>query len=256
MREPPTDTGMSEAFPRDSAFDATLDFLREGYAFGANRCARLGSDAFETRLGGLPVVFARGADAAAMFYHPGRFTRRGALSPTTLVLLQDTGSVQQLDGATHLQRKRLFLRLLDADATARLVTIFREEWQRQAAAWERCERVVLHPQAELVLCRAACRWAGVPLAPDEAPLRARQFAAMIDGAGAFGPRWLRGWWKRGGSEHWIRGVVRSLRREAAPAPTPAAAIAFHRDGNGALLPERVAAVELINLLRPIVAVAR
>jgi fatty-acid peroxygenase len=257
-RSPPTP---EPPLPRAPEFDSTLALLREGYGFGAHRCTQLRSDVFATRVASRPVVFARGADAAAMFYHPGRFTRRGALPPTTLVLLQDFGSVQQLDGDRHLQRKAMFLRLLDAAATARMVGIFREEWDRQAELWEGQHEVVLHPQVEEILCRTVCRWAGVPLPEADAPRRARELAAMIDGAGAFGPRFVRGWWKRRSTERWIRGVIGDLRdrpsaAEAAPVASPAATVALHRGPDGALLDLRTAAVELINLLRPTVAVAR
>jgi fatty-acid peroxygenase len=251
---------MSPAFnhrlPRDPAFDSTLAFVRDGYEFVSRRCERLGTDAFEARIGLLPVVFARGAEAAAMFYHPGRFTRRGALPPTTLALLQDFGSTQRLDGDDHRHRKALFLRVLDVDSTARLVATFVEEWDAQAAHWERQPHTVLHAEAEGILCRTACRWAGVPLPEDDAGPRTREFAAMLEGAGSAGPRFVRGWRLRQRTERWIRGVVDRLRADGvAAAASPAAAIAAYRGRDGALLHTRTAAVELINLLRPIIAVA-
>lgn len=247
-------------FPRD-AFDSTAALLRDGYEFISKRCLRHGSDAFETRLMLRAVTCTRGRDAAAMFYHPGRFTRRGAVPPTTVALLQGFGSVQLQDGADHRQRKRLFLDLLDANATAQLVGIAREQWRRQAADWSSRTSVELHPQVELILCRAVCRWAGVPLPDDDAEKRARQFGGIIDGAGAFGPRMVRGLAQRRSLHDWIGRVIRELRDHDTPEPgreppSPAHAVAFHRDSEGALIEERVATIELINLLRPTVAVAR
>jgi fatty-acid peroxygenase len=242
--------------PRDPAFDSTLAFARDGYEFVSRRCERFGSDGFEARIGLLPVVFARGADAAAMFYRPGRFTRRGALPPTALTLLQDFGSTQRLDGDDHRHRKAFFLRVLDADSTARLVAILGEEWDTQAARWEQQPHTVLHVEAERILCRTACRWAGVPLPGSQVGRRTREFAAMLDGAGSAGIRFVHGWWRRQRTERWIRGVIERLRADGADAATsPAAAIAGYRGRDGARLETRIAAVELINLLRPIVAVA-
>ncbi len=244
-------------FPRDAAFDSTLALLREGYTFISRRCDRHCSEAFETRLMLRPVVCVRGMDGAAMFYTPGRFTRKGAIPPTTLALLQDFGSVQRLDGAEHRDRKHMFLGLLDADASRRLAAIMREEWRASAARWPGRERVVLHHEVEEILCRSVCRWAGVPLSAEDAPRRAREFAAMIDGAGAFGPRLLRGLRLRRRTERWIRGIIGQLRAGGADAGgTPAEVIAAHRGPDGGLLDERTAAIELINLLRPTVAVAR
>ncbi|HZH44823.1 MAG TPA: cytochrome P450 [Lysobacter sp.] len=247
---------LNTGLPRAPEFDSTLALRREGYAFGIHRFERLGCDAFETRIGLGRVVFARGAEAAAMFYHPGRFTRRGAVPPTTLVLLQDFGSMQQLDDEDHRHRKALFLRLLDVQATTRLALLFREEWDRQAADWERRDAIVLQAEVELILCRAVCRWAGVPLDDAEAAQRAGEFGAMLDGAGATGARLVHGMRARARVERWIRDHVRALRAGDPCVDSPAAAIARHRDRHGALLDELTAAVELINLLRPTVAVAR
>lgn len=241
---------------RDPAPDSLFGLLRDGYRFVSRRCEQLGSDAFESRLALLPVVFARGADAAAMFYRPGRFTRKGALPPTTLSLLQDFGSVQRLDADAHAHRKAMFLRILDAEGTSRLAAIMREEWDARAAGWESQRAVVLHPEIELILCRSVCRWAGVPLTGEDAGRRTREFAAMIDGAGSAGPRLVRGWLLRRRTERWIRGVIESIRaRGAGATESPAAAVAAYRGPDGALLDTRTAAVELINLLRPTVAVS-
>ncbi|MBN6150843.1 cytochrome P450 [Xanthomonas sp. AmX2] len=246
-----------DALPRAEQFDVSAAMLRDGYAFVSRQCERLGSDVFQARVLLRKAIFARGADAVAAFYHPGRFTRRGALPPTTVALLQGFGSVQRLDGDAHLHRKQLFRGVLTPEATARLVAIFRQEWQVQAQRWTRSATpLVLQREAELVLCRAVCRWAGVPLADAHSAQRAREFAAMIDGAGSAAMRWLRGWRLRRRNERWIRSVIGDLRRAPPSTATPAQAIAHYRGPDGKPLGERVAAVELINLLRPTVAVAR
>lgn len=247
-----------KAIPRDSAFDGTLAFLRGGYRFISERCDRLGSDVFETRLALRKVYCARGASAAQMFYTPGRFTRKGAIPPTVLLLLQDVGSVQSLDGAAHAHRKALFMSLMSPDAIARLVTFYSEAWDQAQRRWEAQEAIVLHPAVQEILCRAVCRWSGLPLKEDEAPRRTREFAAMIDGAGAFGPRNWRGLVLRHRTERWARAIMEQVRSGAlqVPAGTAVHAIANHRDEEGNPLDTKVAAVELLNVLRPTVAVAR
>ncbi|MBV8672326.1 MAG: hypothetical protein JOZ33_02730, partial [Acidobacteriaceae bacterium] len=85
--------------PRDTAWDNTVPLLfTEGYRFITNRCHRLGSDVFATRVMLRPVVCMQGAEAAQQFYHPERFTRRGALPLFAFKLIQDLGSVMALDG--------------------------------------------------------------------------------------------------------------------------------------------------------------
>lgn len=237
-------------FPRDLPFDSTAALLAEGYRFGSRRFRRLGSDAFVARLMLRPVVVAHGAEAAAMFSQPGRFTRRGALPPTTLRLLQDLGSVATLDGGAHRARKRLFLPLLDASMVDGLTAAVGEEWRSRLPAWLRAGRVVLQPEIEGILTRAVCRWAGLPLEEGEAEARTAEFAAMIAGAGSVGPRAVRGLWGRRRTEAWARDRVASARTGGAPPGTVLETFA----GTG--LDTATAAVELLNVLRPTVAVAR
>jgi hypothetical protein len=65
------------AIPREKSLDSTLAFLADGYTFISKKCGQLQSDVFETRLMLRKVICALGEDASAMFYHPGRFTRKG-----------------------------------------------------------------------------------------------------------------------------------------------------------------------------------
>jgi fatty-acid peroxygenase len=244
--------------PRDEAFDATFALLREGYRFVSRRCERYGSDAFETRLMLRQAVCVRGADATRMFYEPGRFTRRGALPPTTLRLLQDKGSVQQLDGEAHRLRKRLFLDVLSEGAVRRLCAGARDRWRATARSWPAGRRVRLLDAVSETLCASACRWAGIPLADAELPRRTRELMAMIEQSGSFGPRAAAALLRRARSERWMRSIVERARdgRLLAPSGSPLAMVAAHRDLAGDLLDARTAAVELLNLLRPTVAAAR
>lgn len=244
--------------PRDTTPDSTLSLLREGYAFISNRCRRLQSDVFETRLMLSRVVCALGEDAAGMFYHPGRFTRKRALPPTALMLLQDVGSAQVLDGEAHRHRKRMFMSLMTPERIGELVSNFDEAWQGRIAAWAAMDQVVLHHEAEQLLCAAVCQWAGVPLTEAAVRQRAGEFSVMIDGAGAIGPRNWKGLLLRSRTEEWVRSVIDGIRMQhiTVPEGSPAHVIAMHRELDGKLLDSQSAAAELINLLRPTVAVAR
>ncbi|CEA09435.1 Fatty-acid peroxygenase [Arthrobacter saudimassiliensis] len=237
--------------------DSSAAFLREGYTFISARCDRLGTDIFRTRIAGRPVVCMRGAEAAQVFYDGGRFTRKGALPPTVVHLLQDKGSVQTLDGAAHRHRKAMFLAMMGPEAVTRLREIFVRTWKRRVDSWG-VDPVVLHGEAHWILTAAAAEWAGVPLADSEVDARAPEFALMVNQAGSFGPK---NWWaqlRRRRTEKWARGIIADLRagRRRAPADSPAALIAAQTGDDGAPLSEDVAAVELLNVIRPIVAVAR
>ena len=243
--------------PRDDSFDSSLALLREGYGFVSNRCGRYGTDVFQTRLMLRRAFCARGEDAARMFYHPDRFTRHRALPPMTLRLLPDFGSAVLLDGEAHRWRKQLLLSLMTRAAIQRLVELVSARWHARIGEWETRERVVLLQEAQEILCGAVYEWAGIPLAEAQVPQRTRELAAMTEGAGAVGPRALRGLILRARAERWIRRIVRRVRAGAlTPAPgSPLEALAWHRDLQGALLSEEVATVEMINLLRPTVSIA-
>jgi fatty-acid peroxygenase len=81
---------------------------------------------------------------------------------------------------------------------------------------------------------------------------------MIEGAGAVGPRNWRGLLRRSRTEDWARSIINNVRAGymRVPPGTATEIIAMHRDADGRLLDTKVAAVELINVMRPTVAVAR
>jgi fatty-acid peroxygenase len=245
------------SIPRDEGPDSTLALLSEGYTFVSDRCRRYRSDIFETRLTLKKAVCVLGEEAARMFYEPGRFTRKGALPITTLKLLQDKGSASLLDGEAHRWRKRMFMSLMTPSAIQRLGDTMVDRWHVRLGAWEGMDQVVLLDEVQEILCGAVCAWCGIPLPDSDARQRTRELAAMVDGAGAVGPRNWRGMLLRARTERWIRDIVEKVRVGGLEAPEGSAAhvIAWHRDLDGELLTREAAAVELINVLRPTVAVA-
>ncbi len=244
--------------PRDPAFDSTLALLREGYDFISRRCDRLASDLFTTRIMLTKVVCMRGAAAAEMFYGSGRFTRMRAMPQTALRLLQDKGSVQLLDGEAHRHRKAMFLSLLLASAQLdRIQTLFREEWLRALEEWERRGDIILFDEANMILTRAACAWAGIPTDEKSPEELCHEITAMLENAGRFGPRNWHASLLRRRTERFVRSLVERVRagRSEIPETAPLRVVAEYRE-NGKLLAAEIAAVEIINLLRPIVAVGR
>ncbi|WIJ25449.1 cytochrome P450 [Devosia sp. RR2S18] len=244
--------------PKASGFDNTVSLLREGYDFIGNRCQHLGSDGFETRLMLRPVLCLRGAKAAQLFYGKGLFTRKGAMPPTTLRLLQDKGSVQSLDGVAHRHRKALFTALLMDSAPDRMVQLFERHWREALTGWERQGEMELFSASNLVLTRAAWEWAGLPLSELDDEDMCGRLVGMVENAGKVGPRMWRELARRSGTERQLERCIERIRNGTLDLPydAPAVAIATHRDRDGKFLPKTIASVELINLLRPIVAIGR
>jgi fatty-acid peroxygenase len=249
----------SKTIPRLAGLDHTLAFLREGYQFISHHCDELKTDIFAARILLQPVICVRGSEAAEMFYGRGHFTRQGAMPTTTMRLLQDKGSVQQLDGAAHRHRKAMFVELLmTAEAETQLVHLFRSEWLQALDGWANRPSIVLLDEANLVLARAICGWMNVPLDGKSDADMAFELSSMIENAGSVGPAVLMALGRRRRTERFIEKLVTQIRdgKTAIPADAPIALIASHRDFDGKRLSESAAAVEILNILRPTVAIGR
>lgn len=243
--------------PHDAIFDNSLDVLREGYEFIGNRCRRYDTDIFLGRLLGLKVVCLHGPDGARLFYDPEHFIRKGTIPRRVQTTLLGVNGVQTLDGDHHGHRKRHFLSLMTPGSSQFLLDELAAGWPAAARLWERRPQVQLHAAAQDVLCRAACTWAGVPLREDQVRRRARDFGWMVDGFGGFGARHARGRRARNRAESWLRGLIEQIRRGEVdvPADSPAAAWAHYREPDGELLSPQIAAVELVNVVKPVVAIS-
>ena len=241
--------------PGNPKRDETLALRREGYRFFINRFERYSSNLFTSRLMLKPALCARGPEAVALFYRSDKLTRVGAMPPTALRLLQDKRSVQQLDDEAHGERKAMFMGMMNESSIDRLCALFAGCWQTQVRQWRHCSDVNLMQEVPPILTRAVCRWAGVPLPNNELDRRTRELTAMVEQAATVGPAQWRAQYLRHRAERWARGVVRGARHRSAGMDEPLMLIAHHREGRR-VLPVKTAAVELLNILRPVVAVTR
>ncbi|GAA3713042.1 cytochrome P450 [Zhihengliuella alba] len=255
--------------PHLRAPDLAPSFLARGYTFIGWHCDRLGTDAFTGRLLGRQTLFLRGAAAADLVYTPGLFPRPGALPRSAVLLLQDRGSVQTLEGEEHRRRKLLFTSLAHPGEAERLADLFEEEFTAALPVWRSAGRIRFHDEAVRLLGRAAIRWAGIQADDRVMDQRAAELGSMVEHAGSIGPPNWAARLRRRRTELWARSVISSTRQHLdADAPDgvsgrardgarwPVDVVATHAEPSGGLLDEATAAVELLNLLRPIVAVSR
>lgn len=246
------------SIPRDSIFDSSLALLKEGNTFIYNRCKKLNSDIFETRLLLKKTVCIQGKEAAKAFYKEGRFTRQGAIPKSVLWSLQDEGSVATLNDEAHHQRKAMFMSMMTQAAIEKLLQHTAHHWQQAIGNWKTMDKVVLLPELEKIICAAVCQWIGIKLTAEETASRSKEIGAMIDGAGSVGWRNWRGLFWRRRTEKWLqRCILKTRNGEFQPEQnSPLFIIAFFKDENGQQLDTDIAAVELLNIVRPTVAVAR
>ncbi|MFD0366465.1 cytochrome P450 [Streptomyces sp. NPDC127114] len=246
------------AAPRSGA-DRTLGLLLKGYGWlpGLRRDAP-GDGPVATRLLGRPVRVLRGPDAVAFFYDERHARRSGALPGPVLDTLFGRGAVHTLDGAEHRVRKSLFLSLLTApDAVEALARSAAEDFRERLVERDG-EEVTLFDEGALVLAGAVRDWAGLPGYDGAGTARlARDCVAMVDGFATAGPRHLRARRARARQEDLLAAEVERARAAPVPAGPPRTAfdaVVAHRDADGFPLAPATAAVELLNIARPTVAI--
>lgn len=234
-----------------------LHLLTRGYGWLPDKRRQLGRRTVPTRLGGLKVLAIEGPDAARFLYDEEHVRRAHAIPEPVQGTLFGKGAVHTLDGELHRVRKAMFVALLmREDGIAELVGQATAAWDDAAAGW-RGRRIVLIDEAAQVIAGTVCRWAGVPIADDEVPSLARDLTAMVDGFATGGPRHWRARRARGRREAWLAQLVTDVRSGAVTVPERSAvqAVSWHTDADGERLDARVAAVELLNIIRPTTAVA-
>jgi fatty-acid peroxygenase len=247
---------MARLIPRDPHPDATLALLRDPYRYISRQCRARGSDVFETRLLLERTLCMTGSEAARVFYSD-RFVRSGAMPTRIQKTLLGTAGVQSLDGAAHRQRKRMFVLLTEGEHAMDLASRFAAQLRDSIPQWERRERIALHDEMVVVLTRCALSWLGIPIAEPQVGPLARDLAALFLYAGSVGPRHWQARLARGRCERWAAAEIEQARARPPSRDdiSGIARVAWHRQVDGTLLDPHEAAVELLNLIRPTVAVS-
>jgi fatty-acid peroxygenase len=233
--------------------DESLSVLLEGYGWLPNRRRRNGGAPVQARLLGQRATGLHGPQDARFFYDEQHVRRHGAIPSPVLSTLFGHGAVHTLDGPAHRRRKQLFLSVVTPDSVASLGKQVDAAWEQKN--WTPGEPIVLFDEASRIITRAACHWAGLPLRENELPALAKDLIAMVDGFATAGPRHWRARAARRRQERWLATLIEEVRAGAVTASAEQAIsiVAGHRDADGPLSP-RVAAVELLNVIRPTVAV--
>lgn len=243
--------------PNAPGFDSTLALQQEGYDFIRNRCQQMGTDVFETRLLLKPTICMVGREASELFYDETKFQRSGAAPSRLKKTLFGQQGVQGLDGEAHRHRKAMFMALMTKQSLDELVQTNHAYWLAAIKDWQlRDSPIVLKQAAAEVLTQSICHWTGVPLEDNEVKLRTQQFIHMIESASKIGFRHWQGRRARHLMERWCRKLIHQTRTKQLQVEPDKALykIAMHQQLDDNLLSEQVAAVELLNVLRPTVAI--
>lgn len=248
---------VKEHIKNEESLDSTIALATEGYLFIKNKIDQYHTDVFETRLFGKKVICMSGEEAAKMFYNAELFQRNGAMPKRIQHTLVGEEAIQTLDGEEHIRRKQLFISLMKPVNIECLVSIFNNNLDNYINRWENSENVVLFEEMKEILCKTACQWSGVPLYESEIKERADDFSQMVDAFGAIGPRHWKGRIARNKAEDWINSIIKDVRfnKLQVEENTALYSFAYYKDINGKQLSDNLAAIELINVLRPIIAIS-
>lgn len=243
--------------PKDKGIDHTWKVLHEGYTYILDQSERFDSNIFETKLLGEKVICLLGEQAAELFYDQEKFRRQDAAPKHVKKTLFGKGGVQGLDGANHHHRKRLFMNQMNPSSLEEVQQLMRTEWEKAAVRWEEMEEVVLYEEAKKVLTRVAFQWTGMPLQEKDVDEWATELGDMYESATRVGPKNWKARQSRSKAEEWVEELVEQVRNHQFQPPEDRALyqFSFHKDLNGNLLDKHTVAVELLNLVRPIVAIS-
>jgi len=232
--------------------EITIGLVRHGYdALNRLRRSAGGADWFEARMLGRRALVVRGEDGVRTFYDPRLVTRKGAVPAPLRLLLFGRGAVHGLAGTTHRQRKQMYLDVVTRESVERLTETVTRRLGEAVQEWERRGSVRLFGELTEVYGTAVIAWAGVEVDDTEARSVSRDLATIVDAFGLRGTGYLRGWAARVRANRWAARVVREVREGRRPAhDTVVGRVAANRS-----LSDAVAGVELLNILRPTVAVA-
>jgi len=234
--------------------DLGLHLWRAGYrALPDARSRHGGADVFESSLLGRRAVVVRGSDGARLFYDAAVVQREGAVPAALADLLFGRGAIHGLDGEEHASRKEMFLALLTEQRVEDLATTVGRDLERRSRRWIGRDVVVFDELVE-VYGAAVQAWAGIRADPPAVRTTSHRLAAIVDGFGGAGRAYPRAWAARVRADRWARGLVEGVREGTVDTPADSILRSIST-GPGRDLDARTAGVELLNILRPTVAVA-
>lgn len=230
--------------------------LDEGYLLLSELRKEADAPVVKARLLNKEVIAVYGKEAAKKFYDPRNFKREGAMPKVVLKTLFGEDGVQTLDGKAHEHRKTTFMNLMTPKRMDEYHRILdknlAQKLDQQHGEFE------LFDLSKDVLFRSICEWAGIDLSEmskEEIDQLAEYQISMISSAVTNPATHVKGIENRKKSEKWAQSLIEHARTNPVAGKEDIALYAFANatDDDGELLPIDVAAVELLNVIRPTVA---
>ncbi|AXG37837.1 cytochrome P450 [Enterococcus gilvus] len=230
--------------------------LDEGYLLFSTLREEANAPVVKARLLNKEVIAVYGQEAAKKFYDPNNFKREGAMPKLVLKTLFGEEGVQTMDGQSHEHRKTIFMNLMTPKRMEDYHQIvdknLSEKLDQQQGEFD------LFDLSKDVLFRSICEWTGIDLSKipkEEVEQLADYQISMISSAVTNPATHIKGVENRKKSEKWAQSLIEDARIHPVANKEEVALYAFANatDEQGELLPINVAAVELLNVIRPTVA---
>jgi fatty-acid peroxygenase len=246
---------------RATALDRSLLLARHGYLFTASlspdeRRKLYLEGAVTLRFLGRQTLLVSGDAGVELFYDETKLMRHKAVPAPIATSIFGPGALHGLDDAAHLNRKSLFRHALGQAELDRLIDIAERRWSAELDTWRAAGGGNVYTSAISVFGTSIIEWAGIEESESDMRQHAQWLADIVDGFGVIGPSYLKAATARRRCDDWAKGLVRRSRtRTSFRSDSWVDQVAALTDVEGNLLPEGTAAVELLNVLRPTVAVA-
>ncbi|MFL6178784.1 MAG: cytochrome P450 [Actinomycetes bacterium] len=235
--------------------ELSVRLLRDRYlALDRLRHDKNSSSWVTAHLFGRPALVVKGAEGVRTFYDEELITRKRAVPAAVRLVLFGPGTVHRLEGDEHRQRKSLMVELstgTDINALSELVSLGLAE---AIDRWTMRGSVDLFQGLVAVYGRAVVDWVGAPTIGDEAEAVARECAAILEGFGIGGGPYPRAVLGRVYVQRWALHVIRATRK-GRWAPPKGSVVDVLASQPVARLSDMSAATELVNIVRPTIAIA-
>ncbi|MEK4496651.1 cytochrome P450 [Ureibacillus sp. FSL W8-0352] len=243
--------------PRDEGIDHSLALLKEGYEYILNRRKSLQTNIFETRILGKKAICMGGKEAAQLFYDQTKFQRQDAVPNRIIETLFGKNSVQTLDGVAHRHRKKMFMNVMTKEKINEFLDIAKLEWEKALDQWSKETEIIFYEEMKTLLCKAAFKWIGYPPHEKDTEILMNEIGAMFETPIAFGLQHWIGRNKRNQLEKKMEKLIEKIRSNEVQVQSESILhqFVFYKDLDGSLLDVETVAVEVINILRPIVAIS-
>ncbi len=245
-----------------SLTDKSLDFLKSGYLFAANRRREAGLEPhshtpFTFTMLGKDATVIRGEEAVKFFYDESKISREGAMPAPISDSLFGKGTIHGMDGQPHKVRKQQMADMAYEDSRVEVFKqLVAEEIQKTVQGWASKPGNV-YDDIAVAYGLAAFRWAGLPMKEAQMVKRAKQYSHLLDTFGNPAKNVLAQVDRKRLDSYFYK-LMGDIRAGKVPVDSDsvAAHIADLRDEKGQLVDLHISAIEIQNLTRPTVAVSR